>query len=291
MLRKLEIENINMGKRLFVKGKEFVENCIVDFNKNLPMDFEYDLKVCFENSKNPKDIASFTFRRGKNYLFIYQTFVKRVLDGDYECYPIIYHELCHLYDNFHIRNCQYTKFDPSKSSDDTARNMLLDIGYRAWTEFYAYLKQLKVNEYKYAYPTTKQMVEWYKKIVLINKKIMNLSKSREMKKTACELKQEIEKFSYFCSMYLAGSISGKRRYYTYASKTTNSKEYKWFEKFSCGLIKRFAKMFTGTYGKYLERRLYNIGVYIFKELYIPFGIHLQRIDRKWHLVKVFDKED
>lgn len=58
----------------------------------------------------------------------------------------------------------------------------------------------------------------------------------------------------------------------YKFKTNNTKEYKYVIKLRNGLVKYTTKLFTNTYGKGLARKLYDLGYYIYINIYDHFNI-------------------
>lgn len=58
----------------------------------------------------------------------------------------------------------------------------------------------------------------------------------------------------------------------YKFKTKNTKEYKYVIKLRNGLVKYTTKLFTNTYGKGLAHKLYDLGYYIYINIYDHFNI-------------------
>lgn len=55
-------------------------------------------------------------------------------------------------------------------------------------------------------------------------------------------------------------------------KQKNTKEYKYVIKLRNGLVKYTTKLFTNTYGKGLAHKLYDLGYYIYINIYDHFNI-------------------
>ena len=126
------------------------------------------------------------------------------------------------------------------------------------------------------------MVRQYKELkkisAYIEKNIDN--RSKEFLDKCNELFEGTKNFIYFCAMFLAKIYSFKNIKYHYSDKTLKDKDFQYIKKFLNKLNSLTLKMGYGTYGRYMDKRLYNLGDYILDNIYIPLGFRVAQKRKK-----------
>ena len=96
---------------------------------------------------------------------------------------------------------------------------------------------------------------------------------KDIKSEISKIVKLINQFIYSSSRYIA-SLTFRKSLYEYNEKHTSKEEFIEVIKINSDLYRLIYKMTHGTYGKYLGKRLYNIGSYIINEIYERFNIRM-----------------
>lgn len=237
------IKNLNKDKN-FVTGEVVNGYCRKNMSKN-----DYTIAL---------NINSLKLIRYDEGLDIYSTYI---------------HELTHIYDIHHIINNKYYSINPQSIKHKTFSSFFIYYGWLYWTEFYAYYNTYKF-ENDQTYPRLKQLITSWKKLeneyTQIIDNLENQTKNIGKQKFK-DFVTKVEQFTYIFAKYNAGCCFNYSNY-QYCEKTKNTKEYKYIVKLRKGLLKHTEKLLTNTYGKGLARKLYNLGYYIYVNIYDHFNI-------------------
>lgn len=266
-----------MNKELVEKLNIILKNYIEAFA------FPFNITILFRDSFNYGALSKETLAtvsKNKTYkIILHSKIMHYIAEEKYNLVnSIIYHECLHIYDMYSIRKNPLYNFNPCSSKYRNYASFIMSIGFQFWTEFYAYAKTFEYYKEYYSYKTIYQLAKDYKKIQEKSKNIKFLSERAEQINRLDAVEDDMKVFLYMLARTAAGSIFGKKRKYQYSSKTQNLKEYTYVKKRLDVLIKMMKKMTHGTYGKYLYRRLYNIGFYILKHFYYPLSISVKKVN-------------
>ncbi len=267
----------SINQKLVEKLNIIFKSCIEAFA--FPFSIIVLFTDSFDNGVLSKDTLAVTSKSKKYKIILHTKILDYVAQKKYDLVDsIIYHECLHIYDIYSIRMNTRYNFNPCSSSYKNYAQFIMNIGFRFWTEFFAYAKTFECYKEYYNYKTIYQLAKDYKKIQRKSKSIKLLSERAKQIHTLNDIKDEMKAFIYMLARTAAGSIFGKQKRYQYSSKTLNSKEYVYVSKGLVTLIKMMKKMVHGTYGKYLYKRLYSIGLYLLKYFYDSISITLKKVN-------------
>lgn len=185
------------------------------------------------------------------------------------------HECLHIKDilgivesgNAHIIN----NWDCEKEDD-----LYAHMGFMFWTEYYAHkmtckaFEEYDVVEERTFFQIAKSFRDWNHK----NYKLIENDEVNE--ENANKRLEDIKHILYDLSHYIAAINSGRRKFYEYSEKVCNYQVFKWLYRRSCTIQKLINKLRYGKHGKYTYSRLRNLGEYLYKHFYLPYGIELYR---------------
>lgn len=293
--RKIKLKNKSLDEKIYLAQKENIINMfkIMLDNMNIHnITLEVYIVNCEKYLSNDNIVgdAAFSYKKGKYIVLL----SPKIIEEYHNKYNLdlelcIIHELVHLRDFYMLHEYKKIDLNPYNNRLNTEENNIFKLGYTFWTEFNAYKECFKLEK-DFDYNTTYQMMKKYIDIKEKDKyiKILFKKEDKSVFEEADEYKKLVDSFIYLFSKYLAGLIFGKGRYYRYSDKTQNSKEYKKIERLGRGLSIRIVKMFHNRYGKYYYKRIYNIGLFILKNIYKDFGLCFTKIRNKTRLIKWLD---
>ncbi|MBE6123927.1 MAG: hypothetical protein E7184_00080 [Erysipelotrichaceae bacterium] len=269
--------------RIYNKGIDknkfnYVKNYIVKTAELIleKMSMKLDLKIQVINSENTIKNEMYEWAASvsdNNTIQIFENLIDELVDEKEDYFDAcLYHEMLHLYDLNCIHSNKHSNYN-FWAKAKTVEQFLEKKGLLMWTEFYAYYKSSAVYKNHFEYPTFLEMVNTYKELLDFGQKVYTNEFSKE---DANLLIKKINQFCYMSARYLACDIYGKHRYLKYSEKNYSRKEFKQLEKIYDGCYKRIVKMFHGTYGKYMDNRLINLGEYIFYHFYYKLGVLLTK---------------
>ena len=296
---KIDIKNESDNKELFESYLEDVRYHI-HYEVSHLFDFNINLLVIFRNLDNETNFVNGETTNGgaayhkKRYIILLNiNSLKRIpYDNGLDFAIAVRHELAHIYDFYHTLNNKFYKFkSPAKHSYYSTRDLVIGIGWRFWTEFFAYYHTFKEFNDKHNYPTLLQIVRAYEQLNNQYNKLIETgySESDECLQQAQSLLDNIAAFVYAISKYMSGYIFGKKKYYDYCAKTANKKSFIQVQQFIDGLYRKIVPMLTNTYGKGEARKLFNIGEYILRNIYRRFDCGVARYERQVRLAVYFGR--
>lgn len=257
------------------------------------LDFNLKLKIFVrEKDKNEFDgTEASLYKKGRWYnLDLYDIVFEnnlKYLDG------IFFHEFAHIYDHHHVtlNNKNICKAD--NSSFTSKNDYITYIGYHFWTEFFAYYKSYDAGFYDSKdQKSFLDLLKIYKNIKdnhkIIISEVIKEDAREDLDDCFTLFVDSIKYLIYELSKYIA-SLPFRKNNYKYCEKTTNKKEFKELSIIVDKLTDLVIKMTHGTYGKYMTKRLYNIGFYLYSKLFYSNNIDFERKGRK--IATVFFLED
>lgn len=262
-------------KEIYESNIDCVKQIIEKLSKYL--DFELNLKVYFEKeNKSNNKVGAASAKKDGNWfeLYIYDN----TFNGCEEYLEmVLYHEFAHLYDIYHVTKNEQLNSIICKKHLKINENLMIYFGFKFWTEFFAFYKCFDSGLDKIEHSNTLlELANYYKKIGKAKTELENeIKKCNQniLKSKLDELINLIEEFNYRIASYIA-SIQFSQKEYAYSEKVKSRKEFKEVNKIIKDLSRLIMKMTHGTYGKYMIKRLYNIGSCIYKKIYRSFNIEM-----------------
>lgn len=203
----------------------------------------------------------------------------------------ICHELCHIYDMYHVMNNKYYKINPLMCKQTNINDYIIQQGWNFWTEFFAYYFTFKEFKNLHDYPTFHQLLIGYQHLLeqykFLEPKLDD--KTKKIKDLADKHIEEIKQFIYALAKYLAGSIMGKPKYYKVKVTKENKKTVSELNKIVERLYGLIIKMFTNTHGKGMATKLWKIGDYLIRTFYVKYNIFPEKL--KGHIALAYYKND
>ena len=246
-------------------------------------DFDIDLLVIFKtynekkNNISDETTAAATTIKGNRYTIILNVGSLKMIpyDRGLDIALSIKHELGHVYDLYHTMHNKYYSINPLKARHKDFDDFVISKGWGFWTEFYAYYMTYRSYKKEYGYPTFLRLVRGYEKLQTQYEKICTLTDFKAESANAMleSFIDNIKSFAYLFAKHLAGSVMGKPYKYDYCEKTKNREAFEIVNKLEVGLMKKIIPLFTNTYGKGMSNKMYELGKYIIKNLFIKFDIY------------------
>lgn len=281
-MREVILYNKALTQELFNKYKEYICDLFLEIMRDLKIDCKLKVYIkpqeAIQESEDDFTSASFYSKRKDNVIDINDRCILDLENNNKsELYDNVFHELLHLYDKIHIMNNKYSNFDFMKKSFRKQEDFIIDYGYDFWTEFFAHSQCYYNFKGKGVY-TFYEMVRIYQKLKVYRKEIRdNRTNSKyELEKKINNFKDELDYFVYFSAMHLAAFHAGRVRKYKYCAKISNSESFVELMYIYEEVYELLQKMNHGTYGKYMDKRLYNLGESILLNFYYPFSIFITR---------------
>ena len=289
---KIKFVNIDIEKDLYEYVYQYFYDQITYYLEVLSLK-DINLEVHFVNRSLKQfneecGAAGMQKKHNKYFVFITKSVISNLMNGkEKNVESAVLHEIYHVYDYIQIYKSKDIKFRPNQSNW-TFSNAVMRVGFCNWTEYHSYARcYFVVNDREFT--TLKSLVNRYKKIKTIHKDI--LKEVHKYKENTSEilnnkidlLFDKLEFLSYLSMDYLAWNNFGGKYNYKYCDKTLNDPDFIWIQKYVKGLNKYMSKMTHGTYGKYFETRLYKIGDYILRKLYIPFNIGIGKENNQYFM--------
>lgn len=273
------------NKKIVNNNKKYILESIMSImDKTFDFDMELDLIITEinENIKFVKDeyVNGYSTIKNEKFTIVINFDVIKNIENDngLDFSITIIHELGHIYDIYHTLNNKYYNANPLKTRQKTYFDFIVSQGYSVWTEFFAYYFTFKYFK-NYDYPTFLDLVKAYENLENYHKKINAFPSNQieEKQNMIDEFVNNIKEFLYCTAKYIAGMVKGTRKYYKYCDKTTSKKSFQKVEHLCNGLLNRIYKFFSNTHGKGLKNKLYNLGDYIIKNIYVKFYIFPKKL--------------
>ena len=261
---------------IYKNNIDIVKKMVNEFSELL--DFDLNLKVYFVPINNEdNDTAAGVVRKDDKW-FILNIYDCAFNSCKYSIETVIFHEFAHIYDIYHTFMNESFNCIGDKGKKNSLENLIKCKGFSYWTEFFAHYKCFE-NELcsLSTADTLLQLVQKYKKIIdkqsEVDSMINDGENIKNIKSEISEIVKLINQFIYSSSRYIA-SLTFRKSLYEYSEKHTTKKEFNDVIKINSDLYRLISKMTHGTYGKYLGKRLYKLGSYIFDEIYARFNIRM-----------------
>ena len=150
------------------------------------------------------------------------------------------------------------------------------MGFLFWTEYLAHKRTCEIfKEYGVNFEET--FLDLIKRFHSWNTKNYDLAVNDKVnEENANERVNDIQRILYNLSHHMASVHSGKRRIYNYNEELKSQQVFRWLYRRVCTLENLLYKMDYATYSKYTYSRLRNIGKYLYKFFYLPFGMELYK---------------
>lgn len=293
----LEIKNESGNAEIF---EQYLEDIRAHIYNELTQcfDFNINLLVIFRDLDNETNFVNQETTNGgsvyykKRYIILLNiNSLKRIpFDRGLDFAIAVRHELAHIYDFYHTLHNKFYKFQSlSKKSYHSVFDMIINIGWRFWSEFFAYYHTFKKFKNEHNYPTMLQIVSSYELLIEQYECLMaaGYSEDDECQKKAQSLLGNIEDFVYAISKFMSGYLFGKKKNYDYCDKTAGKKSFIQVQRLIDGLYRRIVPMLTNTYGKGEARKMFNLGDYIMRRIYCRLGCGIVKSDGKAHLAVYF----
>ena len=204
-------------------------------------------------------------------------------------YPTALHEFAHIEDKITFLNSKSDFLKKVENKARTFKEICRNIAFDVWTEFFAY-RFTFINCKEYQYPTFLYLVKFYEALLKEKDKFLSLIKDRE------PTEQEIGKyissvdcFLYSSAMYLAGTIYGKPKHHRYASKTQNTKSFKYVDSISTKLVKRIYAYVRSKTIKTKEKSFVDLGEFILNDIYDKLNIYVSK-EKNIYYLGVYDEQ-
>ena len=204
-------------------------------------------------------------------------------------YPTALHEYAHIEDKITFLNSKSNFLKKVENKARTFKEICRNIAFDVWTEFFAY-RFTFINCKEYQYPTFLFLVKFYEALLKEKDKFLSLIKDRE------PTEQEIGKyissvdcFLYSSAMYLAGTIYGKPKRHRYASKTQNTKSFKYVDSISTKLVKRIYAYVRSKTIKTKEKSFVDLGEFILNDIYDKLNIYVSK-EKNIYYLGVYDEQ-
>lgn len=282
---KIKVVNKSIDQKIFDNFKDKVYDMVFDISKKLNIDSDIIVNVCGNGTEKGVNGSCYSMKN-RHIIYLYQHLFERE-DDSLEL--VILHELVHAKDAYLI-NKKKDNFKTYKTYKKDIDNYIIKTGFDTWTEFHAHFIVNKIsNDYKFSY-TTLKMVKKYEEILSIKDKIIQTIKNKkDYNELLSEYFKKTDEYIYMFSTTLA-AMPFKNYNYEYVEKTQNKPAFKKVMKLYDKAYKLIGKMFHGTYGKHMEKRLFNIGYFIFDEFYYPLNIGIKKYRRGLDLCFFMERE-
>lgn len=288
-------ENETDHKELVEQHKKMIVDCVKQIAKT---NFDFDIKLRIkirdieerENFVNKEvDAGYMRIEKDKSWtLCIGINSLERIEhDKGLDLDKVIYHEMAHIYDLYHIRHNKFYRLNPGFTTQKRHVDYAIHVGWVFWTEFWAYYQMFVYLPFLKEYPTYFQLVKGYEKICKQYDKIKPFVFAND-KSVQGECEDHIEKieaFTYTVAKYLAGSLEGKKRYHKVLETKQNKKYMNAIDKITIKLAMLSTRMFVNPYGKGTARKLFDIGTYILENIYAKFLIFPKK--KNGHIVLAY----
>lgn len=198
-------------------------------------------------------------------------------DGYYLFESSLYHEFAHIYDILNYRDIyKNNSFDKDIG---TFKDFIIDIGFKCWTEYYAYFMTFKY------YPRLSSItfLNLVKRFSIIKKEFSNISEikygkiDKEQKGLIENLITKIKNFNYFCSFYLGTKHAGRIRAYNYSSQISQSEDFQFVRKLINSLEKSVFDISKNVYCADMSKKFFNLGNKILSKVFNQFDIDLVKL--------------
>lgn len=285
---KIQLKNNTNNSEVFEKNKDHILEVVDYILESLDFHVNIDIVVDDLTKRNHLSTSevldgSMTVKKNNYIVYLSIDVLKNVEnDNGLDLDVTLFHEFGHIYDHYHVTHSKYYHKNPMKVKQKNFYDFGVSIGWNFWTEFHAYYFQFKEFRKYINYPTLLSLVKEFKTLQSDLAKIKeDLKNIKSVKKLDLQpYISRVKFFSYEIARFMAASSGGKRKYYEYSDKTTNTPEFNQFCTIYDGLVTRILKLFTNTYGKGMQTKLFNIGDWIIRKLYIPLCI--EPIKHKGH---------
>ncbi len=277
----IEMHNETEFTDVFDLYKKDIYDYMIDEMDSFP--FDMDLLVIFRVMDKDKNIVNAETNDGattikeKKYTVILNIDSLRIIprDNGLDIAISINHELAHVYDLYRTMHNKYYKINPLKVNHKAFDDFVISEGWRFWTEFYAYYITNKQFKYQHGYPTFLQLIKGYEKLQKQYAEAIAINdyESEEADRALENFIENIKDFAYAFSKYLAGAVNGKPYNYDYCEKTKNRAAYNIIAKLEYGFMRKILPLFTNTYGKGMANKMYELGKYLIKNLFIKFDFY------------------
>ena len=245
-------------------------------------EFNIDLLVLFQNSEYIKDFinqetgsAGTTIKENKYAIILDINSLKKMdYDGGLDVAISIRHELAHVYDLYHAMHNKYYDINPLKNNHEQLDDFIISIGWRVWTEFFAYFKTYREFKKEFGYPTFLKLIKGYEKLQERCEEIESMLEfqSKGVERTFTDFCDEIDGFAYMLTKHTAGAIAGKPYQYEYCEKTRRRASFEIVENFKVDLLKKIVPLLKNTYGKGMAKKMYRLGKYVIDNIFGEFNI-------------------
>ncbi len=186
---------------------------------------------------------------------------------------IIYHELVHLYDIYHISNNKHNKVI-KHNPFSSRKNYIIHLGIDFWNEFNAYSHGF-IHFKKVYYPGFYKMLKSFHNL---KNKANSLNGEISFKDDIVPFIKEIDNFLYDSAFYLAGNIYGKEKISVLSEENIKKLNAKGLDKRYNDLTRYLKKIEKHSYGKNMEKNFYKLGKVIVKNFYNYFNVFVREKD-------------
>ena len=274
----LEIRNETDKDEIFNKYKQLIYEHILD-EIDGSFNFDLDLLVVFrEIDEDKMFINEETYNAGttlieNRYAVILNIASLEKMPGDGGCDLAIsiYHELCHVYDLYHVMHNRYYSANPlTHNNYTTLKDFTISIGWGFWTEFHAYYLTYKRFHEEYDFPSFLQIAKGYEELKkqLDEIKIIPDLNTEESQTILRNFKENIEEFIYFTAKYLSGSI--------FCEKETPEEDVTDYSarinEICRQSVGKLLPLVRKAHGIGLAKKLYNLGKYLLTDIYEEFNM-------------------
>ena len=277
----IEMRNETEYAGVFEQYKDAISNYMMHLMEEF--EFDIDLLVIFQISddiksllKQEKGAALTTFRENRYTVIIdIDALRKFEYDGGLEIAIAMRHELAHVYDLYYATHNKFYKTNPLKYRQERLVDFTIAVGWRFWTEFFAYSTTYKQFKYEYAYPTFLTLVKEYEKLQKRGRGIELLidSESQNIQSAFDKFDNAIDNFAYEIAKYIAGSSFGKPYPYEYCEKTRRRAAFEAVDNLEYGLRRRLVPLLKNPYGRIGANRMYKLGKYVVENIYGKFNVY------------------
>ena len=288
---KLKIINKTNENELFYYWKEYIKDSITNMVETF-IDFDLNLTIIVKEFTTKmigaphEDAYGGTIVRNKNAEIILNIDALRraLFDEGITIDTILTHELVHVYDIINLRKIENSRLKNVNRIPRTFKDYCINVGFRFWTEFFAYYITFAEFKKTFNYPTFLSLVKDYKDIKELygTIELTNHQLTKEEENAINKMMDAMDGFAYAIAKNMAGSIKGKPKKWEYCEKTKD-KDYEEVAKIYDDILKLIIKFFHAQYSKWTENRLAYLGLYIIKNIYGKFSVWPARQNGRYNL--------
>ncbi len=277
----ISVKNKGIKPWLFNYWKKYIYDAVKHFTElfDLKTTINILVKKNYNHSISTKTEIAAIAQHKRNNIYniiiydhtLYKAINKKILNLD----PILFHEVCHIFDMIQLANNPFYNIDVNSTKQKTIKDFTISVGFDFWTEIFAYYTTSEVIE-KQSGLSYNEISKGYDEIIKTKKSLPILYPEDYLTaKSIYDYMNLVEDLPFHLSAHIANHIKTSPKTETSLNQIYNK------------LHKLCSKMIKEPYCKKTIDNLHCLGKTLIEEYYKPLNINVCKNKNYYYLAYMF----